>query len=228
MTAGRKAALVAGILFILADITGIPATVLSMPLTNAPDYLSRISGSTGTMALSALLELVMGCACAGIAVALYPVLKKQHPALALGAVSFRIIEGIFEAASAIGLVLLVTISIQFSKAAAQGAACLQTLGDVLSDARGWMGSVGRQTGWSLGALLYYAAMFRSRLLPRWLTGWAFAGNILTLAAVPLYMFRVLTPWSTADMFFTLPAGLAELILAVWLIVKGFNNGTDQR
>jgi hypothetical protein len=121
MNTSRKAALIAGILFILADVSGVLSTVLSMPITGASDYLSKISANAGLVTLSAFLELAMGCACAGIAIAMYPVLKKTHPGLALGSVGFRIVEGVFEIAGAIGMLLLVTIGIEFSKAAVQNA-----------------------------------------------------------------------------------------------------------
>jgi hypothetical protein len=226
MTGTRRSALFAGILFIFADVAGVMSAVLSKPITGAPDYLSKISMSPGIMNLAAFLELAMGCACVGIAMALYPVLKKTHPGLAVGAVGFRIIEGVFEIAGAVGLLVLVTIGVEFSKAVAQSASYLRTLGDMLQEGRGWMSSIGRQTGWSLGALMYYAVMFRSRLVPRWLAGWAFIGNTATLAASALYMFNIVTPWSTADFIFTFPAGAAELVLAIWLIAKGFYDGPE--
>ena len=64
-------------------------------------------------------------------------------------------------------------------------------------------------------MLYYV-LYQSKLLPRWLAGWGFVGAILYLTA------GVLAVFATDFSIFMLPLGLQEMVMAVWLIVKGFN------
>jgi len=74
----------------------------------------------------------------------------------------------------------------------------------------------------VGAMMYYAVFYRSKLVPRWLSGWGFLAAVSSLAAVLLSISGQIAPFSTVFIVLQLPIGLQEMVLAVWLIVKGFN------
>ena len=74
----------------------------------------------------------------------------------------------------------------------------------------------------LGGLMFYYLLFRSRLVPRWLSGWGLIGLIINLAAGLLVMFAFVGPTSSVSDVLQIPIFLQEMVLAVWLIVKGFN------
>ena len=76
---------------------------------------------------------------------------------------------------------------------------------------------------SLGALMLYSALYQSKLIPRWLSGWGFIGAALHLAAGVFVMFGWLTDVPVLGIFWDLPIALQEMVMAVWLIVKGFNS-----
>jgi hypothetical protein len=72
----------------------------------------------------------------------------------------------------------------------------------------------------LGALMYYILFYQSRLIPRWLSGFGIVAIILMTAACVLALFsgnRI-----TSYIPLAAPIALQEMVLAVWLIVKGFN------
>lgn len=92
MDPDRRAALTAGVLFITATVTSVVGTGLSRPLVNDPDYLGRVSAHANQVTVGALFELIAAAASAGIAISLYPVLKRWNAGLALGAVVFRTID----------------------------------------------------------------------------------------------------------------------------------------
>jgi hypothetical protein len=71
-----------------------------------------------------------------------------------------------------------------------------------------------------GALLYYYLFYRSELVPRWLSGWGLVAIILTFVACVLALFtqNELTTYTIV----LLPITVQEMVLAVWLIAKGFN------
>jgi hypothetical protein len=75
---------------------------------------------------------------------------------------------------------------------------------------------------TMGALMYYYALFRSKLIPRWLSGWGLVAAVSSLACILLTIFGQLIPFSTVFILLQLPIGLQEMVLAVWLIAKGFN------
>lgn len=78
---------------------------------------------------------------------------------------------------------------------------------------------------SVGALVLNAALYRSRLVPRWLSLWGLAGAAAYLAAGLLVMYG-LKPLSAPQLVLEAPLGLQEVALALWLIVKGFDSGRD--
>ena len=103
-----------------------------------------------------------------------------------------------------------------------GLAQLQSLGTLLREGRTWVGDVTALPAWCIGAYLYYSLFYKTRLVPRWLSLWGLAGITLVVAASMLVLFRQIASLSTAQMLMSLPIALQEMVLAIWLIVKGFN------
>ena len=163
-----------------------------------------------------------GAAAIGIAISLYPVLKKYSEGLALGAVGFRTVEGVLDIVGFIGLLLLITLSQQFVKAGAPDASYFQTLGVLTVSGYHWVENVGKLLAFSIGCLLYYIIFYRTKLVPRWLSGWGIVAGIFTMLSALLAMYGLIAPFSTAQVVLNLPILPQELVLAVWLIVKGFN------
>ena len=108
MNSNRRFAVVAGVLFIIATVADlISRVVLVQPILGAPDYLTRISTNEGQVLLGALFLFIGAAAAAGIAIALYPVLRKHNEGLALGSVGFRLIEGALYLGIVVCLLMLV-------------------------------------------------------------------------------------------------------------------------
>jgi hypothetical protein len=222
MNTNRKIAIIAGVLFIIATVASVLGTLFSKPILDATDYLIKISANENRIAIGALLAFIAALASASIAISLYPVLKKYNQGLALAAVGFRLIEGVFNVVRVMGLLLLLTLSQEFVKAGAPDSSYFQTSGALIVAGRDWVGNVGLLLAFSLGALMYYYIFYQTRLVPRWLSGWGLVGATLCMVAGILVMFRVIGPMSTAQIVLAVPIGLQEMVLAVWLIVKGFN------
>jgi hypothetical protein len=220
---GRMSAIIAGVLFLIADLAGVPSLALSKPLLETPDYLVKIAANANQVTMAALLVFIMAAACAGIAIAMYPVLKKSNVGLAMGSVGFRIIEAGFEMVLVVSLLLLVSLSQEFVKAGAPANSHFQTLGAMLLAGRDWIANVIMLVNWCLGALMYLYIFFQTKLVPRWLSGWGLLVYPLIIVACSLAMFHIINPLGTAWGLLVYPAGLQELVLAVWLIVKGFNS-----
>jgi hypothetical protein len=173
--------------------------------------------------VGALLSFIAAAASSSIAISLYPILKKYNNGLALGAVGFRLIEGVFYMAGAICLLLLFTLSQEFVGVGGQGASYFQTLGSLLLTTRDLAGFVFAVFAFCLGALMYYYVFYQSKLVPRWLSVWGLLAIVSLLSAALLTMFGG-EPFSISGnlIFLALPIASQELVLAVWLIVKGFS------
>jgi hypothetical protein len=223
----RRSGIVTGILFLVADTAGFLA-LFAQPFLNAPDYLTRVAANELTVLAGALLVFVMGWADAGIGISMYPVLRRHNEGLALGAAAFRIIDGVFHCLGAVLIVLLATLSREFIKAGPAALAQFQGLGTLLLEGHTWVVAVGALLAWCIGAYLYYALFYKTRLVPRWLSIWGLAGITLTVAASILVLFRQVAPMSTAQLIMSFPVALQEIVLAVWLIVKGFSPSASAR
>ena len=217
----RRARIVTGILFIVATAAGIPL-LFAQGIISAPDYLTKISANEPTVLAGALLVFIMGWAGAGIGISMYPILRRHNEGLALGAAGFRIIDGVFHCIGAVLILLLVTLSRELITAGPAALAQFQNLGALLREGRTWVGNVAALPAWCIGAYMYYSLFYRTRLVPRWLSLWGLAGITLTIAGSILVLFRQTAPMSTFQLLMYLPAALQEIVLATWLIVKGYS------
>jgi len=216
MNTNRKTATIVGVLFIIGTVAGILSVVVTGPILNDLDYLIKVSANENQIVLGALFVLIMGLALAMVPVMMFPIFKKYNEALALGSVVFRgVLEAVIYIAMVISWLLLLTVSQEYVKAGAPDASHFQTLGTLLLQASDQINPI-LEIVFSLGALMIYYLFYQSKLIPRWLSVWGLIGGILYLAAGLFAMFSV-------DLGILLaPLALQEMVLAVWLIVKGFN------
>jgi Domain of unknown function (DUF4386) len=206
----------AGLLFIAATATSLIATAFRGSLLNGPGFLATVALHQNRLLVAALFQLLAAFTSAAIAVALYPVLRQYAAATALGAVTFRVIEGVFYALSAVGTLILVSLSAQLTAGASAHASA-----DLVRDLRDSASSVG-VLAFCTGATLYYLIFYRSQLIPHWLSVWGLAGTVLCLIAGLLVLFQTIAVLSGTQVVLSLPIGVQEMVLAVWLIVKGFS------
>jgi hypothetical protein len=210
-----------GVLFIIATVLGVLGRSFYQPILDAQDYLIKISANENQVIIGGLLALLAAFACAGIAIGLYPVLKKHHEALALGSVGFRLMEGMLYIIGVVALLSLLTLSQEYVTAGASNASLFQASGTSLLAVRDWAGKLSI-IAFTLGALMYYYVFYQSKLIPRWLSGWGLLGAALSLAAALLAISGQIIYFSTVFILLQVPIGVQEMVLAVWLIVKGFN------
>ena len=216
MNADRKTAIRVGVLYILGTAAGILSVVFAGSVLSDPNYLVKVSENQNQIVAGSLLVLTMGFSLAMMSVVLYPILKRHNEALALGVVLFRgALEAVMYIAVVICWLLLLTVSQEYIKVGTPNASHFQTLGALLLKAADQMDSILRIV-FSLGALMIYYVFHQSRLLPRWLSVWGLIGGVLYLASGLSAMFGVGLNILMA------PLALQEMVMAVWLIVKGFN------
>ncbi|MHA2052289.1 MAG: DUF4386 domain-containing protein [Candidatus Hodarchaeales archaeon] len=217
MNSENMTAKIVGGLFITASaaviLTYIP---LGFIIDRTPDYLVKVSANENQVLIGMLLELIWALAVIGIPIMLFPILKKHDETLALGFFSFRLIEGIITLIGTIALLSLLTLSQAFVQAGTPASSHYQTLGDLLLAVRDWSFIIGPGLSFALSALILNYVLYRSKLVPLWLSGWGLIGALLCF---PAYMLQFLN--TNLDILF-LPIGLQEMAFAIWLIVKGFN------
>jgi Domain of unknown function (DUF4386) len=223
MDSNRRIAVSTGVLFIIATVAALVAAALRPGMT-ATDYLAKLSGTSNQVTGAALFYLIAAFTSAGIAILLYPVLKKWNAGLALGSVVLRAMEAVMYVAAVVSLLSLLTVSKQFANAGAADRTSLQAVGNALLSLNEHATLAG-VFAFSLGALMYYYVFFQSRLIPRWLSGWGVAASLLMMVACLLSLFSD-SP-VTGYTLLILPIAVQEMVLAVWLMVKGFSSAPLQ-
>jgi Domain of unknown function (DUF4386) len=222
MSGSRRLAVIAGVLFIVATVADlISRAVLVQPILGAPDYLARVSANGGQVLLGALFLAIGAAAAAGIAIALYPVLREHSEGLALGSVGFRLIEGALYLGIVVCLLVLVALGRESTYVGAPASSAYAAPAALVMAARDSLGEVA-VLAFGIGALMYYGVFYRTRLLPRWLSAWGILAIVMVMASGVLVMLRLAEPMSTTQIVLAAPIGLQEMVLAVWLVAKGFN------
>jgi hypothetical protein len=226
MDSTRRTSFIAGVLFIITFVTSIPAAlVLYTPVLDDANFILG-AGADGGVALGAFLEVLLIVANVGTAVVLFPVLKRQNEALALGYVGARLVECTFIAIGIVSLLAVVTLR---QDAASADPGSLVVAGQSLVAVHdwtfllgpGWVGVVG--TGLILGWLMY-----RSGLVPRGMAMLGLvAGPVLCAGGIAV-LFGVIEPDSALKSLSVAPEFVWELSLGIYLMVKGFRSTGIER
>ena len=220
MSSHRKIALVTGVLFVITFITSIPALfVFYAPVLDDPRYILG-GGADNSVALGALLELILIIANIGTAVVLFPILKRQNEILALGYVTARVVECTFIAVGILSLLTIVTLRQEATAGA--DAASLLTASKSLVALHDWTFLLGPGffVGVGNGLILGYL-MYTSALVPRGMAVLGLIGGpliIVTGIAVLLGVLEEGGVWQVA----VIPEFFWELSLGIWPIVRGFD------
>lgn len=224
MNSINRTARIVGALYIIGTVAGILSLVFRGPIGNVQDFLISVSANETRLVVGALFVLTMSLALAMVPVMMFPILRKHNEALALGYVVFR---GGLEAVSYLAIatiwLLLVPLSQLYVQAGASDASNIQALGTLLLEAeKGIVGGVILTIAFSLGSLIFNYLLYQTKLVPRWLSAWGLIAGVLYLASGLLAVFGIIEALSPIFVILQLPKALQEMVLAVWLIVKGFN------
>jgi hypothetical protein len=219
----RQTAIIVGILYIIGTVAGILSVVVTQPILGAPDYLTKISTNENPIIIGSLFVLTMGFALAMVPVMLFPILKRHNEALALGYVVFR---GALETVTYIAMVIcwlfLILISHEYAAAGVSNVSNIQTLGTLLLKGNDSISNI-LVIVFSLDALILYYVFYSSKLIPRWISIWGFIAILLHFSTAFLIMFHLVDSGMSVSVgIINLPIFLQEMVMAVWLIVNGFD------
>ena len=146
--------------------------------------------------LGMFLEAISGLAVIAIAILMFPLFRPYHKKASFWYIVSRGIEG--------GLMIIAGILFL------SHSALLLEIRDGIYVGHGYI--------FGVAALIFYFLLYQSKLIPRWISVWGGIAAIL-LTLVNLLEVMGIIP---ASMILYLPIILNEIVLAIWLMVKGFN------
>lgn len=218
----RQAAISVGIMFILASVSAILAVLFYQPILTGPDYLINGAAQKNQVIVGALMELILVCTAIGTAIGLFPVLRPYGERIALGHLFFRFLEAIAITIGIVAILSLLTLGQNFVAAATPGASAYHVAGSVLRGVYKWTSMLGPLLFLGVNTLMYSYLLYKSKLVPRPLAIFGLAGATLVLVYAMLVTFGVAIQGIGGWTILALPIGVYEMVLAVWLIAKGFN------
>ena len=175
------------------------------------------------MKIGILLDFICAPAMILIPIMLFPLFKMLDERIALGYVVFRLLEGSLFILLAINSLSLISLSQDYINSGVPGVSYFQALGNSIHARIEWT-TLLYIIVYTLGAFMFYYLLYATKLIPRWLSGWGLFAVAVLLTGALLQMFGVLgaVPLMKVMPYFAPPIGLQELVMSIWLIVKGFN------
>jgi Domain of unknown function (DUF4386) len=212
MTSLRKYSLAAGLFYLLTFVS-IPTLALYRPV-RGPTFVAGPGPDTPVM-LGVLLEMIVALAGIGTAVALYPVVRRQGEARALGFVASRVLEAGTIYVGIVSLMSIVTL-----RQAGGGTGAL-VAGQGLAAQYRWTFFFGQSFIPAVNGVLLGSLLYQSRLVPRWLPMLAFIGAVLLVASWFAILVGVIGAISPAAALTALPIAVWEFSLGIYLTFWGF-------
>ena len=192
--------------------------VQTNPLTGG-GLLDLVADDSSRILVASFLILLMGISLVGMTAFLYPIFKKDNEELAMGMLLFRgAMEGVYYFITTISFLVLLAVGNEYVSTGSDSTA-LQSLGNVIYKFQDQLGPLGAIL-FLIGATCLYTSFYRTKLIPRWLSVWGLIAVVPYMAYAILHLFGM-----DNGIGFYLQMLLApqEMIMALWLIVKGFNS-----
>jgi len=208
----RTTAKVVGALYILGFVVGIAGSAFG-----TPGQLDTVSARSMMIAIGALLWVLAAAGDAAHGVMMFPILKQNNERIALGYLSARLVEAAIIAVSALFILLQIPLGAEFLKVSASETSYIQSLSALFTQSQAYTYQIGMVALGMAGLTLCYG-LYRAKLVPQFFVIWGLIGYVSFLIGSMLEILGF-----NLQLLHTLPGGLWEMTIGVWLIVKEFNS-----
>jgi hypothetical protein len=212
----RTTARVVGVMYIAGFVVGIGGDTLIQSVLGAPNHLASISANSLTVTIGTILWLLAVIGDAAHGVLMFPVLKPYNERIAIGYLAARIVDALFIAIMVLFILIQLPLGSEYVQAAASDTSSLQAIGAVLAAGSKYAYEIGMSTLGVAGLMLCYT-LYRAKLVPRILAVWGLAGYAIIFCGMISEIMG-----SGLGLASSIPGGLWELFIGVWLITKGFS------
>jgi hypothetical protein len=212
----RITARVVGVVYLAGFVVGIAGNLMIQSILGEMNRLSAVSANSMTLAIGASLWLMAVAGDAAHGVLMFPVLKQHSERMAIGYLAARIVDAIFIAIMVLFVLIQIPLGSELLKASSPGASYLQSLSSLFAQSQQYAYEIGMISLGLAGLMLCYT-LYRTKLVPQWLALWGIVGYAFIFCG----MVSAIMGSGLGDVS-SIPGGLWEVFIGVWLIVKGFN------
>ncbi len=219
MIAHKKASRLLGLAFLFQFVTSFSSGIFLQSAWFVPEDMSatmlKVAANPGLLRANIFLDILTALGVTFLGVMLFLTLRKQNEKIALTALGFYILEVALLAVSRMDAFSL----LRFSQAyAASQSADLLLLGQVAYEAMAFVGGTLHMLAFCLGAILFYFLLNKSQIAPSWMSLWGLITIFPMLVGTVVQIFGATIPFA-----FYVPYVPFELVIGLWLTVKGVPN-----
>lgn len=190
---------------------------------NISDILIHISNNLTLTRISIMVELVTSVGIVLLAMLLYAGFHNQYRIASLVALGWWLAEAITLGISKIGAYALIPLSQEYVKVGAPDSSYYQALGDFFYygfDRQGW---ALHMLFFCLGGILWYYLFYKSKAIPRVLSGW----GLIAISLVSINILLVLFDRNIdLQMLMLAPYLVFEALIGPWLMIKGIRDVSE--
>jgi hypothetical protein len=212
----KKTARAVGVVYLAGMVVGVVGNLLIQSVLGAPNHLASLAASSMLLGIGAMLWLIAVAGDAAHGVLMFPVLGQHDGRIAVGYLASRILDSVFVAIMVLFILLQIPLGSEYLKTGGADISYFQALSNLLMQGQLYAYHFGMTTVGCAGLMLCYT-FYRAKLVPRFLAVWGLVGyaTILFGSVLEILGFNL-------QLIHTIPGGLWELFIGVWLIAKGFN------
>jgi len=212
----KKIARIVGVLYLAGMLFGIFGNILIQSIFNQPDYLSLIPSNSLKLTIGAIFLLMTSVWDASHGILMFPILKNYNERFAYGYLSFRIINATFLALQVLFILVQFSISKEYPVADYQFRNALQSFSRLYLNLNEYAYQIA-MIFVGLASIFLCYILYKANLVPKFISLWGLFGYLTIFFGS---VFEILG--YNMHLYHTIPGGVWELFIGVWLIVEGFN------
>ncbi len=212
-----------GWFFIAAAVSSIIGLKLYDPILNDSNFLLSAGNNYSQIVFGALNELILCVTATGTGIMLFPLLKRYNERMALGYLSFRLLEVVFIMIGTVSVLTALAISEQYTNGVIRDKENAQNLMLTFIELHKWTFMLGPNFMLAINTFLYSYVFIESDVVPKNLARLGIIASFLVMLAALLEMFGVIQLISIWGILLALRIALYEMTLEVWLLVRGIKS-----
>jgi Domain of unknown function (DUF4386) len=218
MKSAKSTGRIVGMLLLVHLAAGLILPFVLLDRVRRPaGFLENAAGNSAQLRAAVFLLFVGSAVTIGIALTAWPVFRRHSSAMALWLLALAVAGFSLQAVDNAHILSMLSLSQEYAKAGAAKTELFQALAVVAGSARKWAHYTSLLVAVSWIFLLC-SLLYRFRLVPRVLTALGLLGSALQITGVTLRGFLGYSP----ETRLAVPLAPAYVALAVWLMVKGFD------
>lgn len=220
MYTNKTIARIVGLLFLAGMVIGIIGNIIIQQVFGGPDYLSLIPSNCLVISIGAVLMLLTVAGDAAHGILMFPILKQHSERFAVGYAAFRIMDALFIAVQILLILTQIPLGSEAVTAVGESTNHLKNLSAIFIQTNQFAYYMA-MSFLGVAGLILCRTLYSAKLVPKAIAIWGLAGYAIILCGSVLEILGF-----NLNFMETIPGGLWEVFIGVWLIVRGFKTTNE--